>query len=288
MGAIYRKEVKGFLTSMVGYVFMAFLLAVVGIYFTAYNLQSAYPKFAYTLSSVVFVFLLAVPILTMRVLAEEQKQKTDQLLLTAPVSVMDIVLGKFLALVTLYLIPCVILMFYPLIMAQFGTIYYAETYNALLGFFLMGSSFLAIGLFLSSVTDSQVIAAVLTFLVLFVCYVIEGIATFFPETAAGSFYTIVVIIALVALAIWQIVKSAPAAAFCALIGEGAAVLIYLFKGSVYEGLIQEILGIFDLSAHFSTNFASGIFDVAGIVYYASVIGVFLFLTVQAIQKRRWS
>ncbi|MCD7737028.1 MAG: ABC transporter permease, partial [Lachnospiraceae bacterium] len=153
MTAIYKKEVRGFLTSMVGFVFMAFLLLVCGIYFTAYNLQAAYPKFAYTLSSVLFVFLIAVPILTMRVLAEEQKQKTDQLLLTAPVTVTEIVMGKFFALTTIFMIPVLILAVYPLIMAQFGTIYFAETYTALFGFFLMGCSFLAIGLFISSVTE---------------------------------------------------------------------------------------------------------------------------------------
>lgn len=175
MIAILKKEVKGYLTSMVGYVFIAFMLVVSGIYFTAYHLNGAYPKFAYTLSAVLVVFLIAVPILTMRILAEERRQKTDQLLLTSPVSVPEIVIGKYLALVCIFFIVVLALAFYPLVLSQFGSIPYGETYAALFGFWLMGCSFLAIGLYISSITESQVIAAVLTFLVLFVCYLMEGI-----------------------------------------------------------------------------------------------------------------
>ncbi len=287
MIAIYKKEVRGFLNSMVGYVFMAFLLVVSGIYFTAYNLQNMYPRFAYSLSSVEFVFLIAVPILTMRVLAEEQKQKTDQMLLTAPVSVSGIVMGKYLALVTIYLIPMAILCLYPLILAQFGTIFFAETYVAVFGFFLLGCTYISIGLLISSITESQIIAAVVTFLILFVTYVIDGIAGFFPETAAGSFYVILVLILAAAVLIYYIVKNIIIAAAVGVIGEAAAVVLYVTNASLYEGLIQKILDVFNLSGHFS-EFYSGIFDIPGILYYVSVSGICLFLTTQVIQKRRWS
>ena len=261
MIAVYKKEVRGFLTSMTGYVFIAFLLAVCGIYMTASQLQAAYPYFSYTLQAVTFVFLIAVPILTMRVLAEERRQKTDQLLLTSPLSVTEIILGKYLALISIYAIPVILMGFYPLILAQFGQISFPETYVALLGFFFMGCTFLSIGLYLSSVTESQVIAAVLTFLLLFVCYVIDGIASFFPETAMASCLTL-------------------AAGWILLV-------IYLVRSSLFEGLIQNILGIFDLTGHFS-EFSGGILDLNAAVYYLSVIGVCLFLTVQSVQKRRWS
>ena len=114
MTAVYKRELRSYLTSMVGYLFIFFILLLTGIYFSAYQLAAAYPKFEYTLSALTFVFLISVPILTMRVLAEERKQKTDQLLLTAPVSVGQIVLGKYLALVTIFAIPMVIMCFYPL------------------------------------------------------------------------------------------------------------------------------------------------------------------------------
>ena len=156
MTAIYKKELKGFFTSMVGFVFIAFLLVVNGIYFTAYHLHGMCPVFSYTLQSVVFVFLIVVPILSMRVLAEERRQKTDQLLLTAPVSVEGIVVGKYLALVSVFAVTIAVLAVYPLILTQFGSVSMTESYTALFGFFLMGSCYLAIGLYISSVTESQV------------------------------------------------------------------------------------------------------------------------------------
>ena len=159
MRAIYKREVKSYLTSMIGYLFIFFLLLLTGIYFTAYQLLSAYPKFEYTLNSLTFVFLIGVPILTMRVLAEERRQKTDQLLLTAPVSVSDIVLGKYLALVTVYGVAMAIICTYPLIMSKFGEVSFRAAYTAILGFFLLGCANLSIGVFLSSITESQVIAA---------------------------------------------------------------------------------------------------------------------------------
>ncbi len=126
-----------------------------------------------------FVFLIAVPILTMRVLAEERKQKTDQLLLTSPVSVSGIVMGKYLALVTIYAIPIAVLATYPLLMSKFGTVAFGSAYTALLGFFLLGSANIAIGVFFSAITESQVIAAVLTFVFLFAFYMMNGISSFF-------------------------------------------------------------------------------------------------------------
>ena len=175
MTAIYKRELKSYLTSMVGYLFIFFILVLTGIYFSAYQLSAAYPKFEYTLSAITFAFLIGVPILTMRVLAEERKQKTDQLLLTAPVSVEKIVLGKYFALVTIFAIPMLIMCLYPLLMTKFGTVSLGAAYTAILGFFLLGCANLAIGVFISSLTESQVIAAVLTFVILFAFYMMNGI-----------------------------------------------------------------------------------------------------------------
>ena len=177
MKAIYKKEVKSYLTSMIGYVFIFFILLLEGIYFTAYNLQNAYPLFGTTLSAVTFIFLILVPVLTMKTIAEERKQKTDQLLLTAPVSVSEIVLGKFLAVATVYAIPVLIICLYPMIMGKYGTVSYAMAYTAVLGFALLGFAQIAVGVFWSSVTENPVIAAVVTFIVLFVCYMITGIGS---------------------------------------------------------------------------------------------------------------
>lgn len=287
MLAIYKKELRSYLTSMAGYVFIAFILLILGIYFTAYNLQYASPDFGITLNAVTYLFLIITPVLTMRILSEEKKNKTDQLLFTAPVAVWKVVLGKYLSMVTIYLIPVVIVSFYPTIMAQYGTVSYAMAYTAVLGFFFLGCAQIAVGLFLSSVTESQVIAAVLTFGVLFCSYVMDGIESFFSDTAMSSFLTFLVISIVVALAVYQMTKDAILSGILGIILVVANAILYLVKSSFYEGLVQKFLDLLAIANHFD-NFVGGILDVTGIVYMLSVICIFVFLTIQCIQKRRWS
>lgn len=287
MTAIYKRELKSYLTSMIGYLFIFFVLVLTGIYFSAYQLSAAYPKFEYTLSSLTFVFLIGVPLLTMRVLAEERKQKTDQLLLTAPVSVGNIVIGKYLALVTVYAIPILIMCTYPLIMSKFGGVSYAAAYTALLGFFLLGCANLAIGVFLSALTESQVIAAVLTFVFLFAFYMMNGISSFFSKTSMSTCVTFALLILAAALIIYTMIKNAVISAIIGAVGEIILIVIYVIKSDLFEGGIQKVLEMFNVSGHFE-NFTNGIFDITGIVYFLSIIAVCMFLTIQSILKRRWN
>ena len=287
MTAIYKRELKSYLTSMVGYLFIFFVLVLTGIYFSAYQLSAAYPKFETTLSAVTFVFLIGVPILTMRVLAEERKQKTDQLLLTAPVSVGNIVTGKYLALVTVYAIPILVLCTYPLIMSKFGTVDFGTAYTAILGFFLLGCANIAIGLFMSALTESQVIAAVLTFVLLFAFYMMNGISSFFSKTSMSTCVTFGLLILAAAIIVYTMIKNVLISVAVGVIGEVILVIVYLLKSSIFEGGIQKVLDIFNLSGHFD-NFTNNIFDIKGIVYFLSVIAVCLFLTMQSILKRRWN
>ena len=287
MTAVYKRELKSYLTSIVGYLFIFFVLIVTGIYFSAYQLAAAYPKFEYTLSALTFVFLIGVPILSMRVLAEERKQKTDQLLLTSPVSVGNIVMGKYLALVTVYAIPVLVMCVYPIIMSKFGEVSFASAYTAILGFFLLGCANLAIGVFMSALTESQVVAAVLTFVLLFAFYMMSGISSFFSRTSVSTCVAFGLLIVAAAIIIYIMIKNIFISVITGIVGEVTLAVVYFVKPSVFEGGIQKILEVFDLSGHFS-NFTNSILDVTGIVYFLSVIAVCLFLTIQSIQKRRWN
>ena len=287
MLAIYKRELKSYFRSFIGFLFIAVTLFFLGLYFSVYNLMNGYPYFAYVVSSVTFLFMLTVPILTMRVLAEERKQKTDQLLLTSPVSVSGIVMGKYLALVTIYAIPIAVLATYPLIMSKFGTVAFGSAYTALLGFFLLGCANLAIGVFISSLTESQVIAAVLTFVILFAFYMMNGISSFFSEGALSTCVTFGLLILAAAIIIYTMIKNFLISAVICVVGEIALVIVYVVNSSFFSGGIQKILDIFNLSSHFD-NFANAIFDVKGVLYFVSVIAVCLFLTVQSIAKRRWN
>jgi ABC-2 type transport system permease protein len=287
MKAVYERELASYFKSMIGYVFMFFIFLIVGIYFNAYNLSYAYPTMTVTLNSITFVFLIAIPILTMRVLSEERKQKTDQLLLTSPVSVSQIVCGKFFALMTVYAIPMLIICLYPLILRSFGTISYAQNYTAILGFFLLGVTNIAIGMFLSSLTESQIVAAVLTFVVMFVCYIMTGIESLFTDTAKTSFIVILFLVLAFAILLWIMTKNEVIAIGTGLVLEIATVVVYFVKSSLYEGLVTKILEMFNIDGHFQ-SFIDGTFDLTAVFYFISVAFVFVFLTIQSMNKRRWS
>ena len=287
MTAIYKRELRSYLTSMIGYIFILFILLLTCIFFSAYQLSAAYPKFEYTLSALTFVFLISVPILTMRILAEERKQKTDQLLLTSPVSVEKIVMGKYLALVTVFAIPMAIICFYPLLMTKFGTVSLGMAYTAILGFFLLGCANLAVGVFISSLTESQVIAAVLTFILLFAFYMMNGISSFFSEGALSTCITFGLLILAAAIIIYTMIKNLLISAVVCVAGEAVLAVLYVVNSEFFAGGIQKVLQVFNISGHFD-NFANGIFDIKGVVYFLSVVAVCVFLTIQSIVKRRWN
>ena len=235
MTAVYKRELRSYLTSMIGYLFIFFILLLTGIYFSAYQLDAAYPRFEYTLSALTFVFLISVPILTMRTLAEERKQKTDQLLLTAPVSVGKIVMGKYLALVTIFAIPMAIICLYPLVMSKFGTVSFGTAYTGILGFFLLGCANLAIGVFISSLTESQVIAAVLTFVFLFAFFMMNGISSFFSEGALSTCITFGLLMLAASIIIYTMIKNFLISAVICLIGEAALAVVYVVNSNFFAG-----------------------------------------------------
>lgn len=163
MRAILKRELKSYFQTVTGWLFIAAVLALYGLYFFVYNLRAGYPYISYSLTAIAFIMLIAVPILTMRSLAEERHTKTDQLLLTSPVSLGQMIVGKYLAMVCVYTAAIAVIALTPLLLSFYGTVPMGESYVAILGFWLYGCACIAIGMFLSSLTESQVIAAVLTF-----------------------------------------------------------------------------------------------------------------------------
>lgn len=191
MKAIYKRELRSYFCSFTGWLFVAVNLFMMGLYFIVYNMLIGYPTIAYVLQSIVFTYIVTIPILTMRVLSEERKNKTDQLILTAPVSVGKIVLGKYLALVTVLLIPTLFMGVLPLFLRLGGEFQMGVSYASLLGFFLYGGLALAVGLFLSALTESVVIAAVLAFGALFLGYIMPGISSLLTSTGTSAVTTII-------------------------------------------------------------------------------------------------
>ncbi len=287
MLAIYKREVKGYYTNMLGFIFAAFLLFVVGIYFTAYNLNYGYPYFGYVLGSITFAFLILVPIISMRCMSEERKNKTDQIMITSPVSVTGIVMGKYLALVTVFAVPMIIICLYPLILATMGSISFPMAYSAILAFFLVGCADLAIGMFISSLTESSVLAAVLTFAVLFADYLISGIADFFSSQSLGSYIGFSVLVLALAIILFIMTKSVVLAACVGVVLEILLAIVYVINASLFAGTIQTLLNSLDITVRMD-DFINGVFNTSNLIYLISVAALFVFLTVQSVEKRRWS
>jgi len=287
MTAIFKRELKSYFTGMMGYVFIAFVLLFIGIYTTAINLKYAYPGFEYVISSSSFMFLIAVPVLTMRVFAEERKQSTDQLLYSLPISVVDMVFGKYLAMVALMALPLAVTALYPLLVGSFGTISYATAYGSLLAFFLMGCALVAIGMFMSSITENQIIAAVMCLGTLILCYLMTALSNLITSTALASTLSLMVVALLLSLIVRLMTKSWTAAGLTAVVTFVPLALFYRIAPTTIAGAFtgaRGALAIFDRM----DSFTGGVFDITGLVYFLSVAALFCFFTVQAVEKRRWS
>jgi ABC-2 type transport system permease protein len=287
MLAIYKKELKSYFTSMTGYVFIAFFLLIIGLYYVVYNMISQYANFEYVLSSVSFIFVLLVPILTMRLMAEDKKQKTDQLLFTSPITEFKIIAGKYFAVLTVFLVVMGIICLYPLILTQFGAVPLKIAYSAILGFCLLGAAYISIGLFISTLTESQVVAAVVSFVVILITALMDGIANMLPTDNKSAWIILSVILIIICLITYVMMHNLTISLSIGILGEIAFTITYMLKPTLFDGIVIRIFNWFSVIARFD-NFVMGVLDLSSVVYFLSIIILFLFLTVQAIKKRRWN
>lgn len=286
MKSVYTRELKSYFTSFMGYVFIAFIMLAVGIYSWFINFLNQSPNFEYVVYNLNFIFLIAVPIITMRVFTEEKKQKTDMLLYSLPLKSSEIVLGKFFALITLMLISTVLICILPLILSIFGSISLMTSYSTITGFFLLGTALISIGVFVSAATDNQIVAAATTFTVLFISYLSSTIANGISTSAFSSFVSFCVISVLIALFAAIITKNISFGIIIACILCTVTVAIYLFFPTVMEGALQNTLQFISLFDRLS-YFVTGVFDLTSVFYYLSITVMFIVLSTLTFEKRRW-
>lgn len=287
MMAVFQREINAYFKGIMGYLFAAFLLVFAGIYTMAYNLSGYYANFEYVLSSISFIYLIAVPILTMRSVAEEKRQKTDQLLYSLPIRLSDVILGKYLAMLVVLAAPTVVMGLYPLVLARFGDVSFGMAYGTLLAFFLLGACLMSIGLFVSSVTESQIAAAVITLVVTLILYFLSALSSFVSSAASASLLALCIGVVIFAIILYLLAKNPIVSFLAALLGIGGLYLWYGNDSAAFAGLFGKIMNQFSVFDRFYT-FVDGVFDMTAVVYYVSIACVFLFLSVQAMEKRRWS
>ena len=288
MIAIYKRELKSYTFTMIGSVFLAFLLAFVGIYFMVYNLNYGYNYFSYALGSGLLVMIVIVPILTMKSFAEERHNKSDQLLLTSPVSVTKIVLGKYMVMVSILGIACVIFMIFPVIIRMLGTAHFLIDYLTILMFFLIGSVYIAIGMFLSSTTESQIIAAVGTMAVLLLLYFWSTLTNYLPSGTLANLVMVLILFALVALALQSYLQNWTFTSLIYAVVALGTIIVYFVTKTSFESLLTNILSSFDLTVVLTDLVDSSLLNIPNVFLLLSLIVAFNYLTIQVIQKRRWS
>lgn len=287
MIAVLKHELSNYFHSLTAYIFGAFLLAFVGIGAMIYNIQQAIANFEYVLSFVSLIFVVLIPVLTMRVIAEERKQKTDQLLYSLPITTIQIVVGKYLALLAVYLLPLCIVSVYPLIFGRYGEVYLITSYGSIAAFFIMGSALIAIGTFISSLTENQGFAAGIAIPVILLNYYSVSLAEYVSATAFGSAVALCIFCCLLGLIIHFLTKNEKLAYAATIVMVLAICATYFADSTVFEGLLPDIMRKLSLFERFYT-IVSGVFDLTAIVYYLTVIVFFLFLSVQSLEKRRYN
>jgi ABC-2 type transport system permease protein len=287
MIAIFKREIKAYFLTPIGYLYMGLFLLLTGIFFTFGNLFSQSSQFSGFLGNLLFIYLFAVPLLTMRLFSEEKRQKTDQLLLTSPVSIAEIVCGKFLAALTLYAMTMVVTILYAVVIAIFGDLQTMEVVGSYIGFLFLGAGYISVGVFISASTENQLTAALVTFFALLVILLLDSITQAIPADQKWGLISASILAAAVIFFLFlntrNWVISLGAVIVCAvLIGA-----FWYFKKTVYAGFLGKFLGWFSLNRRYQ-SFTMGLLKFDSLLYYASFSGLFLFRTVRLIEKRRWN
>lgn len=287
MAAIFKRETKAYYTGMIGYVTAAVSLFFLGLYFTNRNLLYVSSDFASVLYTTTMILLFLLPAISMRSFAEERRNKTDQLLLTSPVGIPSIVLGKFLAEFVAFAAPTAVAVLMPLLLTAFGSVSLISAYSALLAYLLLGAACLAIGTWISALTENQIIAYLATFGVLIVAYLMNGIQTMFTSgnVLALVVFLVVLLIASVLVGVGCKSLTTGCAVFCA--GGVILAVLFVLRPAWLLSAFDSVLSAMALFEPFN-GVVGGMFSIPAIVYYLSVIALFLFLTGQALERRRWN
>ena len=287
MFAIFKRELRAYFQTPIGYLFMGLFLLLTGVFYTFDNLLSGRSQYTGFLSSVLMIYLFAIPLLTMRLFSEEKRQKTDQLLLTCPVSITGIVVGKFLAALAVYLGTILVTVAYAVVIAVYGDLQASETFGSYLGFLFLGACYISVGIFVSAGTENQLTAGLVCFFTLFFIWLIDPVSQMIPSDMKTGLISAAVLLAALLLFVYLNTRNWIIILGTAVVGGLAIGGFYLFKKDVFSGFIQKVLGWFSLNSRYQP-FSMGLLKFDALLYYASFSGLFLFLTVRLIEKRRWN
>ena len=287
MTAIFKREFRSYFTGMVGYAVAAVSLFFLGLYFTNRNLLYQSSDFAGVLYTTTLILLFLLPAVSMRSFADERRARTDQMLLTSPVSIPAIVAGKFLAQLAVFCVPLTAAAVMPLILTAFGKVSLISAYAALLGYILLGGACLAVGTFISCLTENQIVAYLATFVVLLIAYLMNGIKTMFTSGNILAFVVFALVLLAASAAVGVVCKNILAGGAVLVVGAAALFALFILRPAWLLSAFDAVLTALALFAPYA-EIIGGSFSLPVILYYLSVIGVFLFFTGQTLERRRWN
>lgn len=295
MSAVYKRELRAYMNNVYGWLFMAILLLFTGYMMFQNNLYDKAPEFELTLSGSQYALLLLIPILCMRSMAEDRHNKTDMFYLSLPMKTSAVVLGKYFAMLTVYAIPCAILCVYPLVLGAFGTVNFLIAYLSILLFLILGAALIAVCQFLSSLTDNLVIAAVLGVLAVAVLLFAPWLSYIIPQTAIASFWGLIVVACLVTGVAFLVTRNLTVTAITGTASIVPMCAVYILMRpkvaiipvDTFPGLVPSLLRFISPFAHFATFCQFGTFSVQSLILLLSYPVLFVFLTVQSADKKRW-
>ncbi len=287
MFTVYRKDMHNYFTTFVGYLFIAAVILIGGIYCYMYNFSYGYAGFEQSINYVPFFLILLIPVISAGIFTDEKRQKTEQLLYTMPLTSKQIVIGKYLALLTILLIPMLILGIYPIGMSFYGDVNLVAAYSNLFAIFMLGAALCAICMFISSLTESIVVSAVLCFGIMFVMYQIDSFASNLTGSSKSSYVGLIVIAGALLLFLWYMTKNIYLALLPSVIAFGVLSLIYKYSMTFVAtkiNLVQSNVAAFSKL----DNFMNSVFDVTTIVYYLSIVVLFVLFTIYTFERKRWN
>lgn len=300
MKAVYKREIQAYLHNVYGFLFAAVLLLVFGFMIFMFNLNPNYllSDMMYSFMYGEIALILMVPILCMRAMSEDKRNKTDLFYLSLPMRTGSVVLGKYLALLTVFAIPTLIICIYPLILSLYGNVNLLHTYTGIFMFYLLGASLMAICMYMSSLTEHMVVSAVLGVMACGVIYFLPMLAELLPVSALSSYVTLVVIALLVCVAVYFFAKSLTVALITAsatlvplsvafVVGE-IMVKNGKLQTSFMSGLTYWLFYNISPFFQFESTYNNYTFDIFSVIMMLSIVAVFLSLTIQQVDRRRWA
>lgn len=286
MLAVWKKDLHHYFVTWTGYLFMACILLAGGIFCFLYNVYYQYADFTATMNNLSVFFVVLLPIFCAGIFTEEKKRKTEQLLYTLPLTSLQIVLGKYLAMLVLLLIPMAILGLYPFVLSFFGEVNFRTAYGILFSIFLLGAALSAICMFLSALTDNLAVSGVLCFGAMFILYMLDHVSQSITPSAKNSFIGFIVMAILLFLYIWWMTRNIFVALIPALLVAIVTNLLYRTSLTLLAGKVNMVLSNLAVFSK-NQNFLHGIFDWSAVVYYSSIAVLFVLFTVYAFEKKRW-